>query len=66
MDPSDLSCEACLTRPALGLLILTTPDGHDVADWWTCGPCADHDAPIHAARGLAVAVVIGPCYQAHP
>lgn len=53
-----LRCEACLERPALGLLSLHTPEGDHVASWWTCGACADHDAPIHDARGLVVAVLI--------
>ena len=53
-----LWCEACLDRPALGLLSLHTAEGHHVASWWTCGACADRDAPIHDARGLVVAVVI--------
>lgn len=51
-------CEACLDRPALGLLSLHTDAGDHVAAWWTCGPCADHDAPIHTARGLMVSVLI--------
>jgi hypothetical protein len=49
-------CEACLTRPALGVLTLHTAEGEHVAAWWTCARCADHDAPIHDARGLVVAV----------
>jgi hypothetical protein len=53
-----VTCEACLTRPAIGLLSLHDQDGHHVADWWTCGRCADHDAPIHDARGLRVSVTI--------
>jgi hypothetical protein len=53
-----LRCEACLDKPALGLLSLHSEDGHHVTSWWTCGACADHDAPIHTARGLVVAVVI--------
>lgn len=57
-------CEACLTRPALGLLTLHTAAGEHVAAWWTCGPCADHDAPIHDARGLAVAAVLPDCFEA--
>jgi hypothetical protein len=57
-DDDELRCDACLSRPALGLLTLHTDDGHHVASWWSCGPCADHDAPIHTARGLVVAVVI--------
>ena len=58
ISDDELHCDACLTRPALGLLTLHTDDGHHVASWWSCGPCADHDAPIHTARGLVVAVVI--------
>lgn len=54
-------CDACLTRPALGLFALHTEDGHHVASWWTCIECAEHDAPIHTARGLVVAVVITEC-----
>jgi hypothetical protein len=50
-------CEACLTRPAFGLMSLHTQDGEHVAAWWTCCECADHDAPIHAARGMLVSVV---------
>lgn len=56
-DDDGTHCDACLTRPALGLLALHTTDGHHVASWWTCGTCADHDAPIHDARGLLVSVV---------
>lgn len=50
-------CEACLARPVFGLLQLHDEDGHLVAAWWTCCQCADHDAPIHYARGLAVSVI---------
>lgn len=53
-------CEACLDRPALGLLTLHTEDGHHLAAWWTCAECADHDAPIHTARGMSVSVWIPP------
>jgi hypothetical protein len=49
-------CEACLMRPAWGVLTLEDDDGHQVAAWWTCPECADHDAPIHTARGIHVAV----------
>ena len=31
-------------------------DGHLVAAWWTCVECADHDAPIHAERGMHASV----------
>lgn len=53
-------CDACLTRPVLGLLTLTDPDpdGAEVAAWWTCGPCADQDALIQDARGMGVSVTI--------
>ena len=51
-------CDACLTRPAFGRMTLHTEDGHHVAAWWTCCECADHDAPIHSARGLLVAVTV--------
>lgn len=49
-------CEACLQRPVFGLLTLTTDEADLIAAWWTCAECADHDAPIHSARGLRVAV----------
>ena len=48
-------CEACLTRPAWGVLTVDD-DEHRIAAWWTCTACADHDAPIHTARGMQVAV----------
>lgn len=54
-------CEACLTRPVFGLLSLHTDDGHHVASWLTCAECADHDAPIHTARGMRVAVLVADC-----
>ena len=62
MDPSWITgdaphCETCLSRPAFGLFTLHTEDGEHVASWWSCAECADRDAPIHAARGLQVAVV---------
>jgi hypothetical protein len=57
-DDDGAHCDACLMRPALGLITLHDEEGHHVASWWTCGPCADHDAPIHHARSLVVAVVI--------
>ena len=44
-------CDACLTRPALGLLTLHTEDGHHVASWWTCGsaPITTHPSTTPAA-----------------
>ena len=39
-------------------MTLHTEDGHHVAARWTCCECADHDAPIHSARGLLVAVTV--------
>lgn len=60
-DDETTRCEACLTRPALGLLTLHTPDGEHVAAWWTCGECADHDAPIHTDRGMVVSVIVADC-----
>ncbi len=52
------TCEACLTKPAFGLMTLHDEDGQHVAAWWTCCECADHDAPIHTAQGMAVAVIV--------
>jgi hypothetical protein len=50
-------CDACLTRPVFGQMQLRDDAGHLVAAWWSCAECADRDAPIHAQRGLQVAVV---------
>ena len=58
IDDEQVRCEACLMRPALGMFTLHDEDGHHVTSWWTCIQCAEHDAPIHDARGLVVAVVI--------
>lgn len=57
-SPRPLLCDACLTRDAFGVLTLTDRDGHQIAAWWTCCQCADHDAPLHDARGLTVAVIV--------
>lgn len=58
MTEDELRCDACLSRPAFGVLTLHDEDGHQLAAWWTCCECAEHDAPIHTARGLTVAVVV--------
>lgn len=59
---NELRCEACLDRPAFGLLTLHTVDGEHVLSWWSCAECADRDAPIHVAEGLRVSVVCPPIF----
>ena len=54
------TCETCLDREAFGLFTLHTVDGEHVAAWWSCADCADHDAPIHDARGMRVSIVVAP------